>query len=177
MKLIRKLIDIFDRTIDLMAVLSGVLLIFSLLSVSTAIASRYFLNRPIGWVPEISEYILLSVAFLVAAWVLKGEGHVRMDLILQRLSPKTQLALDTVTSTISSVVCLIFTWYGLKVSWDLFQANYFTPTTLELPKFIFTAIIFLGCLLLSIQFLRRTYVYFASWKASRDKEPGFKKKR
>ncbi len=170
MRLIKKLTNFFDRIIVLMTIFAGILLVSAMLIISGAVASRYFLGRPIGWVIEISEYIILFVTFLVAAWVLKQEGHVRMDIVLNQLNPRTQSMINIITSGISAIVCFILTWYGAKVTWELFQTGYFTPTLLELPKFIIIAIIFIGSFLLFIQFLRRTYDNWGSWRASRDKE-------
>jgi len=172
MKLIAKLTAIFDRTLDAMAILAGILLAFAVLSVSVAVATRYFLGYPIGWVIEISSYILLYITFLVAAWVLREEGHVAVDIVLERLRPRTRSLINIGTSTISAVVCFILTWYGIRVTWDLFQTSYFTPTELELPKWIINAIIFVGSFLLFIQFLRRSYGYLESRKAPQYKEQG-----
>jgi C4-dicarboxylate transporter DctQ subunit len=170
MSLLRRLSNFFDRFLVVMAVLAGILLIFSLLSINMEVASRYFLGRPMGWVTEISEYSLLYITFLAAAWVLKREGHVRMDIVLNYLSPRTQIMLDVFTSVISAIVCFILSWFGIKVTYELFQTAYFTPTVLELPKFIIVAIIFIGSILLLIQFLRRTSGHLSSWRALRDKE-------
>ena len=172
MKLIKVLTNIFNRTIDLMVILAGILLIFSMLSISMAVASRYLFNRPMGWVTEISEYILVYITFLVATWVLKREGHVKMDLVFNRLSPRTQSMLNMITSGISAIVCFILFWYGVRVTWELFKTRYFTPTILELPKFVIIAIIFIGSMLLFLQFLNRTFGYLSSWRASRSKEQG-----
>lgn len=172
MRLVRKLTSFFDRIIVLMTTVAGILLVFAMLIISGAVASRYFLGRPIGWVIEISEYIILFVTFLVAAWVLKQEGHVKMDIVLNQLNPRTQSMINVITSGISAIVCFILTWYGAKVTWELFQTGYFTPTLLELPKFIIIAIIFIGSFLLFIQFLRRTHNNWGSWRASRGKERG-----
>ncbi len=68
MKLITKITAIFDRTIEAMVILAGILLAFAVLSVSVAVATRYFLGYPIGWVIEISTYILLYITF----WWLPG---------------------------------------------------------------------------------------------------------
>ena len=169
MKLVKKPPHVFDRIINLMAIIAGILLICAMLMISGAVASRYFLGRPIGWVIEITEYIILYVTFLVAAWVLKKEGHVKMDIVLNRLPPGAQSLLNVITSAISTIVCFIIVWYGAKVTWELYQTNYFTPTLLELPKFIIIGIIPLGSLLLFIQFVRRTYNYWRNWRASRER--------
>ena len=169
MGLIRSLSNFFDRVLVVATVLAGLLLIFSLLSISMEVASRYFLGRPMGWVTEISEYIMIYITFLAAAWVLKQEKHVKMDIVLDRLSPKTQSVFNIFTSGMSAIVCLILSWYGAKVTLELFQTGYFTPTILELPKFIIVGIICIGSILLLIQFMRRTYNYLSSWRASRDR--------
>jgi len=167
MKTIRIVTNIFNRTIDFMFILAGILLIFSMLSISVGVASRYLFGYPIAWVIEISEYSLVYITFLVAAWVLKMEGHVKMDLVFNRLSPKTQSMLNIITSGISAIVCFILFYYGVRVTWDLYQTRYFTPTILELPKFIFVAIIFIGSLFLFLQFLNKAFKYLSIWRALR----------
>jgi C4-dicarboxylate transporter DctQ subunit len=111
---------------------------------------------------EINEYILLYITFLVAAWVLKSEGHIKMDMLLNRLSSRTQSLINAVTSVISAIVCCILAYYGAKVSWDLFRSDYFTPTILEVPKCIIIAVIFLGSFLLFLQFLKNAYGHLES---------------
>jgi len=159
MNLLTKVTNIFDRTIQVATLLAGILLIFLMLSVSADVVLRYFLGRPIGWVKEVAEYILLYIPFLVAAWVLRREGHVKMDLVLSRFSPKTQSMVNAITSLISAIICFLLTWFGVKATWYFFQVGYVTPTVLRVPKFIIIAIIFVGSFLLFIQFLRRAYSY------------------
>jgi TRAP-type C4-dicarboxylate transport system permease small subunit len=139
-----------------MFIFAGILLIFSMLIISIGVASRYLFNRPMAWVIEIVEFSLLYIGFLVAPWVLKKGGHVKMDLVFDMLSPKIQSVLDIITSSISTIICLILSWFGFKVTWELFRTGYTTPTVLELPKFLFTAIIFIGSGILFLQFLIRT---------------------
>lgn len=157
MKASSKSTSSFDRLLDIMAGVAGLLLVLIMIFVCAEVVTRYIFNRPLGWVTEIGSYVLLYVTFLVAAWVLRGEGHVAMDTITNLFRPRTQSLIKVLTSAVSAFVCLVLAWFGLKVSWDLFQAGYFTPTMLELPKWFLTAIIFLGSLLLGIQFIRRAH--------------------
>ena len=168
MKMMRIFTNIFNRTINLMVILAGILLIFTMLSISMGVASRYLFGRPMGWVVEISEYSLVYITFLVAAWVLKREGHVKMDLVFNRLSPRTQHMMSIITSIISAIVCFILFWYGVKVTWELFRTHYFTPTILGFPKFVIVAIIFIGSLLLFFQFLIRAFGYLSTWRSSQN---------
>ena len=158
----------FDRLLNCLFFLAGVLLVVATFSVCWGIFSRYFLSRPLGWLVEVNEYILLCIAFLVSAWVLRQEGHVKMDIVLNLLNPRKQLVVNIITSIVSAVVCLIFTWFSLKVTLELFQKMTLTPTVLELPKFYFTGVIFFGSFLLVIQFVRRTRGFLQSWRGLKD---------
>jgi TRAP-type C4-dicarboxylate transport system permease small subunit len=157
---------IFDRINDLAVILAGILVIFVMLSVSADVVSSYFLRRPIEWVLEISEYMLLYIPFLVVAWVLKREGHVKVDILLNRLDPRTQSLLNVVISFIGAVVCFILAWYGVTTTWHLFQFGVTMPTPLRVPKFIIVAVIPVGFFFTFIQFLRRAWGYLGSWRTS-----------
>lgn len=156
-ELLAKAGSVFDRLLDLCAVLAGIIISFITVSVCAGILSRYFLNRPISWVVEISEYGLLYMTFLVAAWVLRHEQHVSVDLVYSRLSPKRKLIASLFTSIVAAIVFLIITFYGFKVTKHQFDTKYFTPTILEAPKFIITLIIPVGTMLLFVQIVRKIY--------------------
>ncbi len=164
MKLISKLTSFFDATINLLALLGAVILVFTLLVVNYEVVARYVLNQPSAWELEVVEYSLLYLAFLGAAWVLRNDGHIRMDLVLNRLEPRVQVWLNIITSLIGAIICFIITWYGVKVTWDHFQAGLYFAAYLKPPKYIILAIVPVGCFLLSIQFLRMTYGYIRSWR-------------
>jgi TRAP-type C4-dicarboxylate transport system permease small subunit len=148
---------LFDRIIDLLASLAGGLILFMMLSICIDVVLRYFLNRPLTWGVEISEYILLWSTLLSVAWVLKIEGHVK-------------ILVNTITSILGAITCLVLLWYGTKVSWEFFERGTITNTILELPSAPLFAIIPIGSFLLFIQFLRRSYGYLKSWKLPSNKE-------
>ena len=166
--LLAKAIKFYDRTIDIIALLAGILVIFLMLSVGLEVALRYFLGRPTSWVVEIAGYILIFIPFMVAAWVLRREGHVRMDLLLNRFSTRIQCLINAVTSLVGAIICLVLTYSGLKATF--YFVGYQTPTILMLPKSLIIAIIFVGSFLLFIQFLRRTFSYVERWRRSEKKE-------
>lgn len=154
----------FDRLLDYLAAAAGVMLAFSALSVSVQVFARYFLGRPMGWLVEINEYILLHIAFLVAAWVLRQESHVKMDIVLRQLKPKMQLRVEIATSILSIIVCFILTSFGIKVTWELYESMHMTISVMEIPKFTVTPVIFIGSFLLMIQFIRRTRGFLQAWR-------------
>jgi C4-dicarboxylate transporter DctQ subunit len=170
MNLVPKLGRVYDCIINIAAALAGVMIIFLMLSVSLEVALRYFFARPTSWVVEIAGYILLYIPFLIAAWVLRGEGHVTMDLLLNRLNPKALSLVNAITSVLSATICLILTWFGLRSSIYFHSVNYKTPTILMLPKGLITAIVFIGFFLLSIQFLRRAHSNMKVWRGMEEQQ-------
>ncbi len=170
MKLLAKAGAVFDRTIGYLAFMAAVLIIFTMLAVGAEIIMRYFLHRPMIWVMEITEIILLFITFLGTAWLLKREGHVTVDILLIRVNQKTRAFLGIVSSIIGIIVCMVLVWYGTRVSIDFIQGGLYEPTLLELPKGPLLTVIPLGSFLLLIQFLRRTYGNLVNWKVSLNEE-------
>ena len=114
MKLLTKSGTIFNRATGTGIILACVLLVFVMLSVNAEVVMRYFMRTPLVWVVEVSETLLLFITFLGAAWVLKKEGHIFLDVGLNLFKPRQQAALNTFTSIFGAVVCLLIFWYGTR---------------------------------------------------------------
>ena len=134
MKFLKRIAAIFDSTNNVLAFLSGILLIYIMLSVSTEVTVRY-LGHPTIWVVEVATYALLFMTFLGTAWLLRHEGHVRMEIVLNRFSPRTQTLINIITSSLGTITCLIITWYGVEVTWEHFQKGWALTSLLEPPAF------------------------------------------
>jgi C4-dicarboxylate transporter DctQ subunit len=169
MKLLTKITAMFDTIINLLAYLSIGLFIFAWFSVCTEIVMRYFLNHPLVWVVEISEYILVYMTFLGATWLLKKEGHVSIDIVPMFLSPRNDALLNIITSILGAISCLAFAWYAGLVTWDHFQRGIYDLKFLTLPLAPLFAPLCIGSFLLFIQFVRRTNAYMEKWRKTRDK--------
>jgi TRAP-type C4-dicarboxylate transport system permease small subunit len=164
MKFFARLGRLFDYLNSAMVVISAILLIGLTFIVGADITLRYLFNKPLGWVKEVSEYTLVGLGFLVAAWILKDDAHVKMDLVLNKVGSRTQTMMNIITSGISTIVVLITTWFTLRVIVDFYRTKLVAPTVLEPPKWILLTPIFVGCFLLAIQFIRRTYGFIGKWK-------------
>ena len=105
----KKLGDFFDRILDYLAIVAMVLIVGNMLLVVVEVVMRYFFDKPVVWVIEITQYALVFMTFLATAWLLKREGHVIMDLIVNRLNEKGRHIANMITSFIAALVCLIIT--------------------------------------------------------------------
>jgi C4-dicarboxylate transporter, DctQ subunit len=164
MKFLARLGRLFDYLNSVMVVISAIMLIGLTFIVGADITLRYLFNKPLGWVKEVSEYTLVGLGFLVAAWILKDDAHVKMDLVLNKVGSRAQTMMNIITSGISTIVVLITTWFTLRVIVDFYRTKLVAPTVLEPPKWILLTPIFVGCFLLAVQFIRRTYGFIGKWK-------------
>lgn len=155
----------FNRILHGGFITGGAILWCVVLLVLAGIAARYFLERSIGWTVEIVGYSLLYIGFLSFAWLLKKQGHVKMDLVLNRLSPKNQALFNIVTSFLGAITFMVITWYSAKMTWSLFQRGISITSMLEPPKGAITIIIPIGSLLLFIEFLRGALKHIGRWRA------------
>jgi len=169
MRLLNKVAAIFDRTNDLLAYFAGFLFYFIMFGVILTVILRFF-DVALIWMFESTEFALLWITFLATAWLLKREGHVRMELLLTRLNPRTRALLNTITSIPVAISCLIIAYYAAMQTWEYYEMGFRTFTHWRPLKYPIMLIIPIGCFFLFIQFLRRAYGYLGEWRALADKE-------
>lgn len=175
MKLLNKLGSFFDRLINSFAFLSAIILAFVTLLVSTDVTMRYFWNKPIIWSSEISEVCLLYIAFLGIAWVLKRNGHVSIDFVINRIGPRAKLIFNIISSFAGMIVSVVLFYYGALTTWDHFQRGVFESTAVGIPNVYILTAIPVGSFLFFVQFIRQTYGYFCELKSPHAEKGGMAK--
>ncbi|MBR9986958.1 MAG: TRAP transporter small permease subunit [Desulfosarcina sp.] len=126
-----KVIKTFVRTIDatnkvvgkfsqyLVFVMMGVLLYESI--------SRTLFNQPHIWVVEIAQFTMAAYYLLGGGYSMLLDGHVRMDLLYGRWSPKTRAIMDMITAVVL-IFYLVLLLYGaissLEYALRYGQVNY-----------------------------------------------------
>ncbi|MDP2931410.1 MAG: TRAP transporter small permease subunit [Chloroflexota bacterium] len=153
---------VFDRILGGTVFLAGAILIFDMLAVSADVAMRNLFNAPLAWQVDVTEASLVFIPFLGTAWVLKKEGHVIVDTLVNLLKPKPKALLNLVTSMLATVAVIPLFWYGVQVTWEAYRGGYHPRSVIEIPDAAVLWIIPVGSILLFIQFLRRNRTYFNS---------------
>jgi C4-dicarboxylate transporter, DctQ subunit len=156
---VSRITAVYNGIMNFFVVFAGILLSFAALSVAAGITTRYFFDYPLPWVTELAEFSLLYLPFLLGVWVLRKDSHVKMDIILNLFPQKVQNVVNTVTSIMCALICLILAIFAGKVTHDQYLSKAFTYTILEIPKWILTIVIFLGSFMLVVEFFRKAYGY------------------
>jgi C4-dicarboxylate transporter DctQ subunit len=146
---------IFDRIIDFMAFLAGLLIVAAVLIVCVEICMRYFFRRPQVWTVEVCEYILFTLTFLGTAWLLKKGGHVNVDIVVEHLDKKSRRYLNLVSCGIGIFICGVITWFSMTAAWDCYTSGVVVTKTLTIQKYYFLLLITLGYFFLLLEFARQ----------------------
>lgn len=113
----------------------------------SALARRLF-GEPSGWVIAVSEYALLYLTFLGAAWVYRKNGHVSVDLFVSRLGEGARGLAHRVGAATAAIVSSVVFWYSLGVTLDLYERGSILRGSIDVPQFVIVAAIPFGALLL-----------------------------
>jgi TRAP-type mannitol/chloroaromatic compound transport system permease small subunit len=150
-----KAVKIYVRYIDATSKAIGKFAMFLVLAMMGVLLyesiSRTLFNKPHIWVVEIAQFLMAAYYLLGGGYSMILEGHVRMDLLYGRWSPKRQAITDVVTAFVLIfylVFLLIGGISGVKYALTYGQVNY-TPWAPPLApiKIIMT----LGILLMLLQ--------------------------
>ncbi|MCW5774206.1 MAG: TRAP transporter small permease [Rhodospirillaceae bacterium] len=143
------------------ALVATLIFVAMMLVVCSEVLLRYGFNSPISWVVEISEYALLWITFLGAAWVLRADGHVRVDIVLQFLSPNALRACGMITAAFGALTTAVICGFGIHATWSAYVQGAFKPTGTDVPTWMIIIVIPLGALLLFFRFLRFFVEYYS----------------
>ncbi|MGU3576158.1 TRAP transporter small permease [Brucellaceae bacterium C25G] len=153
MKTIEKL---YDFILSFFAFIACLTLIAMMLATVIKVGMRVFFNYGIHGIDQISGIMMVYITFLGAAWVLRKDGHVTVDILMTIVSPPTRRIMLVVSSIISAVVCLLMAYYGYQAIVRSIQRGIMVASELEIPRAINLAVIPVGCFLLGVEFILRT---------------------
>lgn len=167
----RVLGQIFDSVLEATGYLTGLITIIMMLIIGYDVVLRYFFNRPTMWVSDISTLGIPFITMLAAAWALKRESHIKIDLVLQRLSRRHAAFLEAFNSVIALLACIIFLWQGLEVTYEAYQWEEKLFRNLVIPKVYLLWIFPAGTFLLCVQFIRRIIALYAEYLSLKSTKP------
>lgn len=148
---------IIDMIMDGFAFLAGILLLLVTLFVSYSVILRYLHIKPPIWILQFTEYALLWITFLGAAWLLRKGGHIRIDTVITRLGPKAQGIIEVIIAVLGFVVCFVIVWFGTGKTLEFYERGILDVKGVIVPIMPLFLIIPVGGFMLLLQFGRNIY--------------------
>lgn len=126
-------------------------LLATLISAGNALV-RYGLGISTNAGLEIQWYLFGAIFLLGAGYTLKHNGHIRIDLIHGRLSPRMQAWLEIVGTLLFLLpFCLLIIWFGWPMFVSAWQSGEMSPDAGGLLRWPAKLLIPLGFALLALQ--------------------------
>ena len=131
-------------------ILSQVALVALLGLVAHEVFVRYALNAPTQFSVEISEYLLVFISFASMGWILREDRHVRVRLVLDRLSPRVRAGVDAVVMVLLAAFAAVLVWTGGEMALTAWAGDDRSSSLLSAPLWVPHAFIPLGGLALML---------------------------
>jgi TRAP-type C4-dicarboxylate transport system permease small subunit len=156
---IGKMLDFVENAL---AVIAGLMIVCAMLAVCMDVMLRYLFNRPVGWVLQFSEYVLLYAPFLGAAYVLRYDGHISVDILVGRFGPRGKALFGLWAAILGFGVMCVITYVGVEVTLDHYQRGVPTLGTVRVPEFLVFLAVPLGAAPFALEFLRKAIQQIAA---------------
>ena len=153
-----------DGLITGAALLGGTLFAVITLIVFYEIIARYLFNAPTTWSIDISVYMVMWATFLGGAYTLREGGHVHVDVVLDRFSPKRELWIKICIYILILAFCMVLAWQGARSCLDAIRFNEVTLSAHRFPMWLPLFAIPVGGLLLTLRTIRILIEFFHSLK-------------
>jgi TRAP-type C4-dicarboxylate transport system permease small subunit len=137
-----------------------VLMWLSCVSLLVAFASIMLgvMARELGWdiqgLDAYAGYAIAAALFLALPGTLKHGDHIRVTLVMQRLSPRAQNVLEYWCLVTASVLSVYVAWFACRLVWVSFDTHDVSPSADASPLWIPQLAMALGCIGFALSFLQ-----------------------
>src|SRR5690349_13214573 len=101
-----------ERLFNLLTAVAAVILLAMVALVTADIVLRNTLGFGFAWSNEVTEYALYLITLLTAPWLLRRGQHVRIDMILVIVPPRTAWTMEAAADILGLAASLVLVWYG-----------------------------------------------------------------
>ena len=145
---------LYDRLIQAMAVAAGAMLVGVFAAIVYDVSVRTLGFQPPYWTSAMTEFALLFMTMLAAPWLVRRKGHVFVESVV-RLLPAAARTLAAKTVYLLCILLGVMVCYLAGVmGWDMYQRGDFEMRSIDMPKWILFAALFVGFALSTIEFAR-----------------------
>ncbi|MBM3491819.1 MAG: TRAP transporter small permease [Alphaproteobacteria bacterium] len=144
---------------DAIARLSGYVGAAAMAAIAVLIIAEVFMrglfNYSLSFAWESATYCLMGAVFLGAAFTLRSDGHIRVNLLTENVPKSLGRLVDMACTLVGIGFCAFLTHALTQKTLDDFASGSHTPTPMETPLVIPGGVIALGLLMLTLQMVAR----------------------
>ncbi len=141
-------------------ILVGLLGAFALVIAVLQVFGRYVdPEHAITWAEEVIVYIAVWAIMIVASDLVRTNGHVRPDLVLRLLRPRTQRWVEIFNCLVAIAFTAGMVWYGREVVDTALLLDQRSSSDLQFPMWIYYMALPVGGGLMLIRYCVRLFGY------------------
>ncbi|TFZ04558.1 TRAP transporter small permease [Ramlibacter rhizophilus] len=158
---------------DALARLAVLLLGALVLIVSADVGVRAAGLRPLAWVPQVAESILLYATFLPMAALVREKGHVFVEFLRAPLPAWAQRALERFVYLACIAISTWLGWIGWQHLAESVRTGAFVTGTYDMPRWVVFLPMVLGFGLSALEWLRMLLGHDSLYRADAQARGGY----
>jgi len=121
-----KYIKFMDKLNNIVKYTVSAMFTIMVILVAIQILTRFIIDYPISWSEEIGRYIMIYIVFLGSALLVRKNGHIAIDFLLEVVNDKNKKRLNFINLAISTVFFLVLVYSGIELT--MLVIGQVTPT-------------------------------------------------
>jgi TRAP-type mannitol/chloroaromatic compound transport system permease small subunit len=117
------------------------------------IIARYVFNAPTVWAPEVVPLLCGIYCAMGGAHTMLMRGHVNVDVVYERVSPKTQAILSIITFPVGLLFFAALLYGSVRFAWASVEVFEDSGTTAQTPVWIAKCMLPIGTFLMALQWI------------------------
>ena len=134
---------------------AGILMIFALCLSFYSVVARYIFHWSLDWSDEISVYAVIWAVFFGISALIKVDEHVRVDLLINKFSPKRQNILHFYHTLLGLAFICVVAWGGYLMVQKAYQTGITSESYLKFKMYLPYLVMPFGGLLLVFRMVER----------------------
>ncbi len=109
-----------ERLYLICILISGAAVVVMTLVIPYGVFMRYVMNAPLGWPEPLSVLLMILFTFIGGAGVYRAQVHIRINALLDVVSPKLRTKMLFVSDMLMVLACLFMVGYGamlVRTTW------------------------------------------------------------
>ena len=127
---------LFNQLEKIVNVVTSLMLVSLTILVSLEVLLRSAFGYSLGFVEEVSGYLVAGICLLGAAMAVRSNSLFQVEVISNKLSSSWRRYIDIIFAIVSIFICIVLAWKTFDLVSSSFNRGKISPTVLRTPLWI-----------------------------------------